>query len=85
VIGKITDKYTWCAVSRGLLPRFLPAYIILHRKDFLTVLDPRSIVGTLDFISNKDYWDHAFRSTPWETTQKGFLPILHSAARSQGQ
>ncbi len=48
---------------------------------FAEPIDPRPLVASLDFISTKIQWGHAFRSTPRKISKKDYLTILHSTGR----
>jgi hypothetical protein len=52
---------------------------LVETTRFATPLDPRPMVDSLDFISNKTHWGHSFRNTPRKISKKDYLAVLRSA------
>lgn len=50
-------------------------------KAFTAPIDVRDFVGKLDFISDKKYWGHAFRSTPRRISESDYNTIMKHAPR----
>jgi len=83
VIDAVVDDALETPLGGGLFVAFSQRISLVQMHKFKTALDPRPLVGALEFISNKKYWGHAFRSTPRQISKKDFLMIIRSAAKSR--
>jgi hypothetical protein len=81
VIGEIADDAKDAPFGQDHFLSFSQRLSLVETTRFPVPVDPRPIVDALDFITNKTYWGHAFRTTPRMILKKDYLAILRNAAR----
>jgi hypothetical protein len=82
-IGEIADDAPDAPFGKDSFLSFSQRLSLVETKRFSVPLDPRPMVDALDFISNKRYWGHAFRTTPRKISKKDYLAVLRSAVQGR--
>jgi hypothetical protein len=81
VVAEIMDNSQRAPFGNDIFLAFSQEVRLTDCHEFLTPVSARALVHDLDFVANKKYWGHAFRSTPRSISQGDYMTIVRAARR----
>jgi len=82
VVDTVTEVATSQLFGTPIFLKFSRCLSLSACRAFDKPLAVGDLVNKLDFIKNKTYWGHSFRSTPRKISKKDYITIMDRAKKS---